>query len=111
MLKYKAIVFILLAAVLMSGRAYSQDESDKSQKIIISGTVTKVDEVGNIINIKTDQGELAFSVSDSAIIVRNTHDIELMDIKVGHPVTIQYSVYSPGKNIITSIVDNAPGND
>ena len=51
---------------------------------------------------------MVFSVPGNAIITRGTNDIGLMDIKAGHPVTIQYQVSTPGKDIAVSIVDNKP---
>jgi len=111
MFKHKVITYILLTAVLAPSGAYCQERVENQQMRTISGTITKIDTVGNIINVQTDTGEMAFSVSDHARIVRNTHDAGLLDIKEGDPVTIQYTSASLGKNSILRLVDNKPGNE
>ena len=76
---------------------------------IISGTVSKIDFVGSTVSILTaDQHQMSFFVPGNAIITRETHDIGLMDIKEGHPVTIKYDISSSGRNSADSIVDNNP---
>jgi len=94
--------------MLMVTMAHSQENLESYQKKIISGTVIETDFVGSTINVRTDQGQRVFSVPEGATIVRETHDIALMDIKAGHPVTIEYYTSSPGKDIVVSIVDNEP---
>jgi hypothetical protein len=89
--------------------AFSQENLKNSQTKTVSGTVSKIDFVGNTISIQTSDARLmSFFVPDNAIIVRDTQNIGLMDIKAGHPVTIQYDISSPGKDIVDSIVDNKP---
>jgi len=106
--KYK-IVSILIASTLIATAAYSQEYPGKPPIKTVSGTVINVDFVGNTIAIQSGDGrQMSFSVPGSTTIVQNTHNIGLMDIKPGHPVTIQYDVLSPGKNSVDSIVDNNP---
>jgi hypothetical protein len=89
--------------------AYSQENPKNPQTKTVSGTVTGIDFAGNTISILTeDQHQLSFSVPDHAIIIRDTKDIGLIDIKQGDPVTIKYEISSPGKDIVDSIVDNKP---
>jgi hypothetical protein len=108
MSKYK-FIFTLLITVLMVSAAYGQGNPKKNQTKIISGTVADMDSVGNTISILTDdQHRMSFFVPGNASITRDTHDIGLMDIKQGHPVTIQYDILSSGKDIVDSIVDNNP---
>jgi hypothetical protein len=106
--KYK-FIFSLLITLSIFSAAYSQENPKKNQAKTISGTVSDMDSVGNTISILTDdQHRMSFFVPGSAVITRDTHDIGLMDIKQGHPVTIQYDISSSGKDIVESIVDNNP---
>ena len=101
------IIFSCLMFVLTTSAAYGQVNLVNNQTKTVSGTVTNMDYAGSTISIQTeDQHKLSFSVPGNAIIVQDSHDIGLMDIKGGHPVTIQYDVSSPGKNMVESIVDN-----
>ena len=110
MFKHQLITIILLASVLAPGVAYCQEKAESQRIGTIIGTITKVDTVGDIISIHTESVEMAFSVPGQAKIVRNTHDIGLLDIKDGDSVTVQYNNFSPGKNSIISIVVNETGN-
>jgi len=86
--------------------AYGQQNR---QTKTISGVVTKIDFVGNTISVLTDdQHQRSLYVAGNAIITSDTHDVGLMDIREGDPVTIQYDVSSPGKDMVDSIVDNKP---
>lgn len=106
--KYKIILSFLLTASMVTA-AYSQENPGNYQTRTISGTVADIDFVGNTISILTkDQHQMSFLVPGNAVITRDTHDIGLMDIKQGHPVTIQYDISSPGKDMVYSIVDNNP---
>ena len=104
--KYTVMLPLIMAALMVTA-AYGQENTRNYQAKLISGIVSKIDFVGNTISILTDaQHQMSFFVPGNAIITRDTHDIGLMDIKEGHPVTIQYDVSSPGKNIVDSIIDN-----
>lgn len=102
------IILPLLVTALMVTAGYCQEKLENHQTKTISGTVTETDYVGSTINVQTDEGQMAFFVPGDAKVVRETHDIGLMDIKQGRPVTIQYYTSSPGKNVVVSIVDNKP---
>ncbi len=108
MRKYRIILSLLMSALMVTA-AYCQEKPQSKKTNTVSGTVTQTEFVGNTITILTaDQQQMVFSVPGNAIITRGTNDIGLMDIKAGHPVTIQYEVSSPGKDIAVSIVDNKP---
>jgi hypothetical protein len=98
---------------LMVTAAFGQENLKKDQTKTVSGTVSKIDFVGSSISIQTsDARQMSFVVPGNAIIIRDTQNIGLMDIKEGHSVTIQYNISSPGKDIVESIVDNKPsGNE
>jgi hypothetical protein len=106
MYKYTVLFFLLMSAFMVTA-VYSQVSSGMIQTRTVSGTVDKIDFAGSTISIQTDdQHEISFSVPANAIITRDTRDIGLMDLAGGHPVTIQYDISSPGKNIAESIVDH-----
>ena len=107
MFKSKMIVFVLLALAFTASLAYCQEKVETRQTITIVGIVTKVDGVGNIIEVKTNEGQIAFSVPDDASITEGTKKIGLMDIEQSDPVTIQYYSPSPGKFVVASIADNS----
>ena len=108
MRKYRIILSLLMSALMVTA-AYCQEKPQSKKTNTVSGTVTQTEFVGNTITILTaDQQQMVFSVLGNAIITRGTNDIGLMDIKAGHPVTVQYEVSSPGKDIAVSIVDNKP---
>lgn len=87
---------------------YCQKDLESHQTNTVSGTVTETDYVGSTVNIKTDNGPMAFYVPTGVNIVLETRDITLTDIKQGDPVTIQYYTSSLSKNVVLSIVDNKP---
>jgi hypothetical protein len=106
MFKHKSILFLLLTIFIVAP-AYCQGISENHLRKIINGTVINVDAVGNVITIRTeDQKQMAFLVSDKASVTKETHDVGLMDIRKTDPVTMQYYTSSPGKNTVTSIIDN-----
>jgi hypothetical protein len=108
MFKYK-IIFPLLFVVFMATTGYGQKDLENHYTKTVSGQATGTDFVGNTISIMTtDQRPMTFYVPNGASITRETVDTGLMDIKQGHPVTIQYYTSSPGKDIVVSIVDNKP---
>jgi hypothetical protein len=49
----KVIIFILLTAVLVSGKAYCQEEIKSNQIKTIAGGVSKVDDESSVINVRT----------------------------------------------------------
>ena len=103
---YKIMVPFFVAVFMMTS-AYGQQVISKPVMKTVSGVVTKTDFVGNTISIQTDDlHQMSFFVPGNVIITQNEQDIGLMDIKQNHPVIIQYDIASPGKNIVTSIVDN-----
>ena len=108
MIKHKVITFILLISVFTPSAAYCQERIKNQQISTIAGAVTKVDVAGRVIGIQTDTGEMEFYIPEQVKIVRNTHYIALLEIKIGHPVTIQYDNSSIGRNNIISLVDNKP---
>ena len=94
----KTVFFFLLVNVLMVV---------PTQASTVSGMVANIDFVGSTIAILTaNQEQMSFYVPGNAVITRNTHDIGLMDIKEGHPVTIKYDASVPGKNVVESIIDS-----
>ena len=106
MFKNKIIVFILLALAFTASLAYCQEKGATRKTITVAGIVAKVDAVGNIIELKIDEGQMAFSVPDDASITKGTKKIGLMDIEANNPVTIQYYSPSPGKFVVVSITYN-----
>jgi hypothetical protein len=106
MFKSKGIVFVLLALAFTASLAYCQEKVETRNIITIEGTAAKVDAVGNIIAVKTNEGQMAFSVPDDASITEGTKKIGLMDIQQGDPVTVQYYSPSPGKYVVVSITYN-----
>jgi len=106
MFKSKMIIFVLLALVFTANPAYCQEKIITHQTITINGIVAKIDSVGNIIEVKTSEVQMAFSVSDDASITEGAKKIGLMDIEVSDPVTIQYYNPSPGQFVVVSITDN-----
>lgn len=107
MFKSKMIVFILLASAFTASIAYCQKKVENRQTIALYGTVTKVDAVGNIIEVKTNEGQqMAFSVPDDVSITEGTEKIGLMDIEQGDSVAIQYYSPSPGEFVAVSITYN-----
>ncbi len=107
MFKYKLIAFILLSAVLASGKAYCQTEVLNPQIITVDGKVTKVDPEGGVIHVQTAEGNMLFHIHVEARLFRDTMPIASIDIERGDPVTIQYDSSSPDRNIIT-LVDHQP---
>ena len=114
MLKHHIAVLIFLAGILMvslmNSKSGSQEIVENQNTRTIRGTVTTIDVVGGVMNVQTEKGPMAFSISDQTKKIQDTHDIGILDIKSGDPVSIQYESISPGKNMVISIVDNKPGN-
>ena len=115
MFKYKIIFFILLTAVLASGKAYCQEGildkeiQGKTQDLQINTVAGKVAYVGpesNVIDVRTNKGQEMFFISPESMLYRHTHHIASLEIYKGDPVTIQYTVSSSGKNIIIKLIDN-----
>jgi hypothetical protein len=107
MFKSKMIVFVLLALAFTASLAYCQEKVETRQTIAIIGRVTKVDAVGNIIEVETNEGQqMAFSVPDDASITEGTKKIGLMDIEQSDSVAIQYYSPSQGKFVVVSITYN-----
>ena len=104
--KFTRILSVSVVLCLVSGHAFSQQDA---QTRTISGLVSKVDAVGDVVNVKTERGDMAFSVSGQTRIVQDTKDIGMLSLGQGHPVTVEYVVESPGKYKATSMVDNQPG--
>jgi hypothetical protein len=115
MLKNKILALSLLVIFLIPSLAHSQDKVNPRAISTVIGTVTKVDFVGNTIEVNVTangSGQLmSFSVPPQAKIVLATHDIGLADIGIGNPVTIQYVNPTPGKYNAVSIVDNRPDHE
>jgi hypothetical protein len=102
MFKNKAIIFVLLIAILASGKAFCQQEIEGMQKITIAGKVTGIDEAGSVINVQTDSGQkIALYISVESVLFRYAHH-------KGDPVIIQYASTSSGKNIIIRLEDTKP---
>jgi hypothetical protein len=106
MFKSKIIVFALLVLTFSASLVYCQEKTGTPQTITITGTVTKIDAVGSIIEVQTNEGQMAFSVPDDAIITEGTKKIGLMEIEQTDSVTIQYYSPSPGKFVVSSITYN-----
>lgn len=106
MFKCNLLVFVMGAFICMAPRAYCQEKVETRQIMTIPGIAAKVNAVGNIIEVKTTKGLMAFSVSDDANITRGTKKIGLMNIGESDPVTIHYYSPSPGKFIAVSITAN-----
>lgn len=106
MFKGKVIVFVLLALTFRASLAYCQEKIETRQTITTVGNVSKIDALNNIIEVKTDDGQIAFSVSNDASITEGTKKIGLMEIGVSNSVTIQYYRPSPGKYVAVSITYN-----
>jgi len=106
------VIFPFLFVVTMITVAYGQQKPVNFQTMIISGTVTGTDYVGNTVSIMTDdQHPMSFFVPGNAIITRDTHDIGLMDLMISNPITIKYSRSTLGKDTAYSIVDNKTDED
>ena len=106
MSKIKVIALALLAFVFTVGLAYCQEKVETRQTITTVGRVTNIDALNNIIEVNTDDGQIAFTVLDDANITQGTKKIGLMEIGVTNPVTIQYYRPSPGKYAAVSITYN-----
>ncbi|MDD5730882.1 MAG: hypothetical protein PHN57_07135 [Candidatus Omnitrophica bacterium] len=106
MFKSKTIVFVLLVLAFTASLAYCQEKVETRKIITTDGIVTKVDAVGNIIEVNTNEGQIAFSVPDDASITQGTKKIGLMELEVSDPVTIQYYCPFPGKFVVVSITYN-----
>jgi hypothetical protein len=106
MLKSKAIAFALLMVTFITTFAYSQEKVENRQIMTLVGTVIKVDFVGNAVVVKTDNGQMALSVPDDAVITQGAEDIGLEDLLDNDPVTVQYYIPSPGKYVVVTIADN-----
>jgi len=104
--KSKSIFFLLVTLLFSAHLAYCQEAVGIRKTITINGTVAKVDAVGSIIELKINEGQMAFSVPDDASITEGTKKIGLMDIEMGDPVTIGYYSSSPGKFVVVSITAN-----
>lgn len=121
MFKYNFLLIFLLSAIFSSS-AFSQGIIENHQVKIIHGTVINLDTVGSVITIETMEQvgtvgntvqavgpeQVAFFVPDKVIITLQTHDIGLMDMRKGDPVTVRYYAASPGKYTVSSIMDNRP---
>ena len=104
--RYRPIILALLTTVFIAGLAYCGDGIKDQQLKSITGPVTQVDGVGDVIEINTSEGLMAFSVPDDAEVIVDTEKAELMDIETGDTVTIEYYSLSLGKFIAVSIQDN-----
>ena len=106
MFRIKMIVFVSLVLTFTASLVYCQEKVETRHIITIEGIVAKVDAVGSIIEVKTDEKQMAFSVPDGANITEGTKKIGLMDIEPSDPVTVQYYSPSPGKLVVVSITYN-----
>ena len=106
MFRKKTIVFSLLAIACMATFAYGQEKVENRQLSTVSGTLTAVDSVGNIIVVKIDDKLMAFSVPDDAMITAGAEKISVEDLEDTDSVTIQYYSPSPGQYVAVSIMDN-----
>jgi len=115
MFKYKIIFFILLTAVLASGKAYCQEGildkeiQGKTQDLQIStvtGKVTYVGPANHVIDVQTDRGQEMFFISVESMLYQHNQHITSLEIYKGDPVTIQYTVSSSGKNVIIKLIDD-----
>ncbi|MDD5195868.1 MAG: hypothetical protein PHQ96_09395 [Candidatus Omnitrophica bacterium] len=111
MLTKKVIVFVLLLLICLPAFAYDQEKVETRQIITISGTVTKVDFVGNLIVVKAGTEEIPISVPPNTVLYRGTEKIGLADLEESDFVTIEYYISSPGRYEAVSIVDNNLGNE
>lgn len=109
---YKSVIpFILLTTLLTATPALCQYKTEEHRTETVAGTVSTVDSVGNIIGVRTAQGQMAFSVPDHVTMTRNTHVIGLMDIREGDPVTVQYYKSARATYVVETIIDNKVGTD
>jgi hypothetical protein len=106
MFKIKMIVFVLLALASMASFAYCQEKTETLQTITTVGRVTKIDALNSVIEVETDDGQIAFTVSKDANITEGTKKIGLMEIGVSNSVTIQYYRPSPGVYVAVSVTYN-----
>jgi len=104
--KYKWIYFFIYISLIIPA-AYCQEKKEYHLIKSIAGTVINVDNIGNIITIRTEnQQQMSFSVVDNASITQETRNIGLMDIEQADPVIMQYYVLSTGKLTAVNIMDN-----
>ena len=101
MFKYKIIFFILLTAVLASGKAYCDPQIST-----VTGKVTYVGPENNVIDVRTNKGKEMFFISVESMLYRRNQHITSLEIYKGDPVTIQYTVSSSGKNIVIKLIDD-----
>ena len=101
------IIKILLFLLLCTGvvlPTYAQERPVNVWSKTVSGTLTKVENSGNTITIRTvDQRNLIFTVPTNAVITHEMRRVKLMDLKKGDPVSVQYDTFSPNKFIVTRI--------
>jgi hypothetical protein len=108
MFKNRAVILILLIAVFISGKAFCQQEIKNMQVKTIAGKITYIDLAGSVINVQTDNGKMALSISVESELLRYAHHIASVEIQVGDPVIIQYATTSLGKNVIIKLEDSKP---
>ena len=101
-----AMIIPLFGLSFMTNLAYCQEKAETRQIMTIVGSASKVDAVGNIIEVETTGGPMAFTVPTDASITEGTKKIGLMEIEASDPVTIQYYSPSPGKFVVISITCN-----
>lgn len=107
MFNYKVIAFILLSAILASSDAYSQQQMNEQQKITIEGKVTYIDPETGVLRVQTDFGMKEFYISVETEMFHKTQPMTSIEIAKDDPIIIQY-LHTPGKNVITKLVDNKP---
>ena len=108
MFKNKVMVLVLLTAILISGKAFCQQEIKDMQVKTIAGNVTYIDLAGSVINVQTNSGKMVFSISVESELLRYAHHIVSVEIGKGDSVMIQYATTSLGKNVIIKLEDSNP---
>src|ERR1700678_2333541 len=93
------ISFILLTAVLASGRAYCQEMMNNQRINTIAGKVIDIDHDSGFINIRTDNGNVQLNILVTSELLRRTHHMASIEIEYGDPVIVKYDS-SSGRNIV-----------
>ena len=113
------ILLVLIALVSVASVCFSREASAQSdvsnttapvKTSTITGTITSLDSVGNTLVVRTDSGDVTFSVADDAVITKGSEQVGLQDIETADPVTVDYKTASGGGNVAVKIVDNNAAN-
>ena len=104
---------ILLAAFVCTAFTFAQaadaakpaapKHAAKSQ-LAVSGTITSVDAIGNVLIVKAKKAEDTVNVDTTTVIKAGGKKVTLAELITGSPVTVNYKM-SEGKKIAVKIME------